>query len=71
MIVVRSGKRNSPKRYSGETDADKLYQEGLANGLDPKSAAKAAQAATGLSLLTGQRMRTRGFGWQTLKAPQV
>jgi hypothetical protein len=65
MNLRRQG--SSPKQYTEPTEADKLYQEGLSKGLDPKTAAKAAQAATGLSLLTGQRMRTKGFGWQNLK----
>jgi len=60
-------RRISPKRYSGTTEADKLFQEGLQKGLDAKTSAKQAQQATGLSLLTGQRMKTRGFGWQNLK----
>ena len=64
--------RRSPKRYMGETEADKAYAEGLKQGLDPKTAAKQAQDATGLSLLTGQRMKTRGFGWQqNLMKPQL
>ena len=56
--------RRSPKRYMQPTEADKIYQEGLGKGLDKKTAAKQAQAATGLSLITGMRMRTKGFGWQ-------
>jgi hypothetical protein len=56
--------RRSPKQYTGETPADKLYQEGLQKGLSPKTAAKQAQIATGLSLLSGQRIKTKGFGWQ-------
>jgi hypothetical protein len=67
MNLRRQG--SSPKRYSGVTEADKMFQQGLEQGLDPKTAAKAAQAATGLSLLTGQRMKTKGFGWQTLQTP--
>ena len=59
--------RRSPKRYMIPTEADKMFQEGIDKGLDPKMAAKQAQDATGLSLITGQRMRTRGFGWQNLK----
>ena len=52
------------KRYTGQTEADKLYQEGIENGMTPKDAAKTAQFHTGLSLITGQRMKTKGFGWQ-------
>jgi hypothetical protein len=65
MELRRQGR--SPKRYTGETEADKLYMEGLQKGLDAKTSAKQAQQATGLSLLTGVRMKTRGFGWQNLK----
>ena len=56
--------RKSPKTYMQPTEADRLFQEGLAQGLDEKTAAKQAQMATGLSLLTGQRMKTKGYGWQ-------
>lgn len=56
-------RRRSPKRYSGTTEADVHFQAGLKKGLSPKEAAKQAQDATGLSLLTGRRMTTRGFGW--------
>ena len=56
--------RKSPKQYTQPTQADVLYQKGLEDGLDEKTAAKQAQAATGLSLITGQRMKTKGYGWQ-------
>lgn len=61
--------RRSPKRYMGETVADVEYQKGLEAGMTPKDAAKQAQNLTGLSLLTGQRMKTKGFGWQNLSRP--
>lgn len=63
--------RRSPKRYTEPTEADALYQQGLEQGLDKKTAAKQAQAATGLSLITGQRMKTRGYGWQKPSKTQV
>lgn len=71
IIVARNGKmsynqpllkRASPKKYMGYTAADEIYYRLVQTGTDPKEAAKQAQDATGLSLLTGQRMRTRGFG---------
>ena len=49
------------------TDADILYQQHVAEGLDPKDAAKLAQDKTGLSVVTGKPMTTRGYGWQTFK----
>ena len=60
-------KRRSPKKYLGATPADVEYRKGIESGLTPKEAAKQAQFVTGLSLLTGQRMKTRGFGWQSPK----
>lgn len=53
--------RRSSKKYSGETAADKAFQAGLEAGLDAKTAAKQAQATIGLSLISGQRMRSKGF----------
>ena len=63
--------RPTNKRYTQPTVADIAYAEGLAKGMDKKTAAKQAQAATGLSLITGQRMKTKGFGWQApiIKTP--
>ena len=57
---------SSPKKYTGETEADKVFMTLIQQGLDHKTAAKQAQASTGLSLLTGQRMKTKGYGWQNL-----
>ena len=53
--------RRSPKRYMGYTKADEIYYQSIQQGVSPKEAAKNAQDSTGLSLLTGQRMRSRGF----------
>lgn len=57
--------RASSKKYTGITKADEMYQELISNGLDPKAAAKQAQNATGLSLITGRPMQSKGFGWQS------
>ena len=46
------------------TAADIKYQEGIASGLSPKDAAISAQDTTGLSVVTGLKMKTRGYGWQ-------
>ena len=68
IIAGRNGKmrpllkRASPKKYMGYTAADEIYYRLVQTGTDPKEAAKQAQNSTGLSLLTGQRMRARGFG---------
>lgn len=73
-LVERSSlrKRRSPKMYRGITEADKIYQEGIDAGMSPKEAAKAAQFHTGLSLITGQRMKTKGYGWQQpIAAPKT
>lgn len=58
------GSRKSPKQYMGQTEADLVYYQLVQGGMDSKTAAKQAQNQTGLSLLTGQRMKSRGFGWQ-------
>ena len=63
--------RSSPKKYSGETDADRIFMTLIQKGVDHKTAAKQAQDATGLSLLTGQRMKTKGYGWQQLDKKQL
>jgi hypothetical protein len=57
------GKRRAP--YVAPrmpTEADILYHGFIAEGKDPKDAAKMAQDKTGLSVVTGKRMKTRGFG---------
>jgi hypothetical protein len=54
--------RRSPKTYMGITEADLEYHQGLQRGLDEKTAAKQAQLKTGLSLLTGRPVKTKGFG---------
>jgi hypothetical protein len=53
--------RQSPKQYMGYTEADNIYYQLVQSGMDKKEAAKQAQNKTGLSLLTGRRMKTRGF----------
>ena len=69
----RRGPRKSPKKYTQPTQADYLYADYLSKGFDKKTAAKQAQEATGLSLITGQRMKSKGFGqWPNLdKLPQT
>ena len=57
--------RKSPKQYTGMTEADEIYAQLVQSGVDKKTAAKQAQNTTGLSLLTGQRMKSKGFGFQT------
>ena len=39
-----------------------LYKDLLTKGYDPKSAAKIAQAKTGLALVTGKPPKTKGHG---------
>lgn len=55
-------RKRSPKKYIGTTEADIAYYQGLASGLDAKTAAKQAQLKTGLSLLTGKPIVSKGFG---------
>lgn len=62
--------RRSPKKYMGITEADLAYAEGLKQGLDAKAAAKQAQMKTGLSLLSGRPIKSRGFG-QTYGNPSI
>jgi hypothetical protein len=52
---------NSPKQYVGQTVADVEYTKLRLQGLDAKSAAKMAQERTGISLISGKRMTTKGF----------
>ncbi len=57
--------RNPPRIPSRiMTPADKIYRQLVLEGFDPKQAAKRAQAETGLSVVTGQKMKSRGYGWQ-------
>jgi hypothetical protein len=41
------------------TEADLIYEQKLAEGWKPKEAAKEAQALTGLSLVTGRRIKDK------------
>lgn len=58
----RRGSPNVPPRMP--TPCDMRYIELVQQGMTPKDAAKIAQAETGLSKVTGQSMKSRGFGWQ-------
>ena len=49
------------------TEADKMYTSLVQGGMDKKDAAKMSQDKTGLSVVTGKKMKTRGYGWQNYK----
>ena len=53
--------RKSNKGYVGSTIADEEYTKLRLEGKDEKDAAKLAQQRTGVSLITGRPMKTRGF----------
>ena len=44
------------------TAADKMYEELVGNGWTKKDAAKQAQDKTGISVVTGMPMKSRGYG---------
>ena len=61
MSIKTLTKRQSNKQYTIATEADVEYQRLLNEGIDIKTAAKQAQFKTGLSLITGKPMKTRGY----------
>lgn len=54
-------RNNSPKQYVGQTVADEEYTKLRLEGKDAKDAAKLAQQRTGISLISGRRIMTKGF----------
>lgn len=54
-----------PKKYIGTTKADEVYQNLINSGLDSVTAAKQAQMTTGISLITGLPIKSKGYGWQS------
>lgn len=59
---------NSRLRFGGiPTPVDAAYVINIKAGMSPKDAAKKAQEETGLSAVSGQVMKSRGYGWQKIK----
>jgi len=54
-------RRSSNKQYTGTTIADTEYERLIAEGADQKTAAKQAQLKTGISLISGRPMKSRGY----------
>lgn len=50
-----------------QTEADKIYAQKLNEGWTAKEAAKEAQARTGLSLVTGRRIKGSSVGGDYVK----
>lgn len=46
---------------SMRTEVDDAYDKNLLEGMSEKDAAKLAQEQTGLSIVTGKRMKTKGY----------
>ena len=57
---ILSPYKNVIRRRS--TAADKMYEELVGKGWTKKDAAKQAQDKTGISVVTGMPMKSRGYG---------